>query len=269
MSTDTVPSGISSSEVPGRVPGDRHPFPIWPVYGLILPAFVAIWSGWVGLGQMAGFGPVQLFPGISTFTLNTAITLPIGMETYAAFALGVWLSGRVPVRARAFAKRSVIWSLAVGAGGQVVYHLLAAAHAGRAPWPITMLVACLPVAVLGMGAALAHLIRSGEDVPEQPSEDVPAQAPQVPEPPADVPEQAEPYWNPFPELTATTLADAPVSPAPSGTKRRTSQELVLAADALALSEPDLNQVEIASRLGISDSRLRQARRAVRNGDPGE
>lgn len=265
MSTDTVPSGISSSEVPGRVSGDRHPFPIWPVYGLILPAFVAIWSGWVGLGQMAGFGPVQLFPGISTFTLNTAITLPIGMETYAAFALGVWLSGRVPARAQTFAKKSVIWSLAVGAGGQVVYHLLAAAHAGRAPWSITMLVACLPVAVLGMGAALAHLIRSGEDMPEQPTEDVPVQAPQVP----GAPEQADPYWNPFPELAATSLADVPVSPAPSGTKRWASRELVRAAEALALSEPNLNQTQIASRLGVSDSRLRQARRAVRNGDPGE
>jgi hypothetical protein len=28
----------------------------------------------------------------------------------------------------------------------------------RAPWQITTSVACLPVAVLGMGAALAHLI---------------------------------------------------------------------------------------------------------------
>ena len=32
---------------------------------------------------------------------------------------------------------------------------------GRAtPWPITALVSCLPVAVLGMGAALTHLIRT-------------------------------------------------------------------------------------------------------------
>jgi hypothetical protein len=29
-----------------------------------------------------------------------------------------------------------------------------------APWQITAAVACLPVAVLGMGAALAHLLHS-------------------------------------------------------------------------------------------------------------
>ncbi|GAA3352092.1 hypothetical protein GCM10020366_00030 [Saccharopolyspora gregorii] len=38
-------------------------------------------------------------PGIwSGFEVNTAITLPIGVETYAAYALRVWLSGRVPHR---------------------------------------------------------------------------------------------------------------------------------------------------------------------------
>ena len=43
--------------------------------------------------------------------------------------------------------------------GQVVYHLLAAAHAARAPWPVVVLVSCLPVVTLGFGAALTHLLR--------------------------------------------------------------------------------------------------------------
>ena len=48
----------------------------WPVLVLALPAFVAIWSGWVGLGKMTGFGPVQPLPGIADhFTINTAVTL--------------------------------------------------------------------------------------------------------------------------------------------------------------------------------------------------
>lgn len=133
---------------------------VWPVVLLALPAFVAIWSGWVGLGGLTGFGVVHPLPGIADgVSLNTAITLPIGVETYGAYALYVWLSGRVPARARTFAKWSAIGSLVVGALGQVAYHLLVAAGWTSAPWWITTLVSCLPVAVLGMGAALAHLVR--------------------------------------------------------------------------------------------------------------
>ncbi|MGC5029297.1 ABC transporter permease [Micromonospora sp. DT229] len=143
---------------PGK-PG--RPAVVWPVILLALPAFVAIWSGWVGLGGLTGFGVVHPLPGIADgFAINTAITLPIGVETYGAYALYVWLSGRVPDRARRFAKWSAIASLLVGALGQVAYHLLVAAGVQIAPWWITTAVACLPVAVLGMGAALAHLVRS-------------------------------------------------------------------------------------------------------------
>ncbi|MEV6367561.1 ABC transporter permease [Micromonospora musae] len=137
-----------------------RPAVVWPVVLLALPAFVAIWSGWVGLGGLTGFGVVHPLPGIwDSFSLNSAITLPIGVETYGAYALYVWLSGRVPERARRFAKWSAIASLLVGALGQVAYHLLEAAGVTSAPWWITTAVACLPVAVLGMGAALAHLVR--------------------------------------------------------------------------------------------------------------
>lgn len=133
----------------------------WPILILALPAFVAIWSGWVDLGRLTGFGVVHPLPGIADHVaLNTAITLPIGLETYAAYALSVWLSGAVPDRARAFAKWSALGSLGLGAAGQIAYHLMAAAGMGRAPWQITTIVACLPVAVLGMGAALHHLVRS-------------------------------------------------------------------------------------------------------------
>jgi hypothetical protein len=134
----------------------------WPLVLLALPAFVAIWSGWTGLGGMTGFGPVHPLPGIADhFTINSAITLPIGVESYAAYALRVWLGAGTGDRARRFARVSAIASLITGALGQLVYHLLAAADVDRAPWPVTVLVSCLPVAVLGMGAALAHLVRAG------------------------------------------------------------------------------------------------------------
>jgi hypothetical protein len=44
--------------------------------------------------------------------------------------------------------------------GQVAYHLMAQAGMTRAPWPVTTLVSCLPVLVLGMGTALAHMLRA-------------------------------------------------------------------------------------------------------------
>ncbi|MBQ1060067.1 ABC transporter permease [Micromonospora sp. C41] len=158
---------VTASGHPGTPEADkpRRRAAVWPVVLLALPAFVAIWSGWVGLGGLTGFGVVHPLPGIAdSVSLNTAITLPIGVETYGAYALYVWLSGRVPARARTFAKWSAIGSLVVGALGQVAYHLLVAAGWTSAPWWITTLVSCLPVAVLGMGAALAHLVR--EDVTE-------------------------------------------------------------------------------------------------------
>jgi hypothetical protein len=136
----------------------------WPVVLLALPAFVAIWSGWVGLGELTGFGVVHPLPGIwDGLTINSAITLPIGVETYAAYALAVWLTGTAPVGARRFAKWSAIGSLIFGGAGQVAYHLLTATGVTHAPWWITTAVACLPVAVLGMGAALAHLIHANHD----------------------------------------------------------------------------------------------------------
>ena len=138
---------------------ERKPVRSWILLLLAAPAFVAIWSGWVGLGGLTGFGVVHPLPGIwDSLSLNTAITLPIGVEAYAAYALRVWLSGGVPRRARRFAAVSAVASLILGAAGQVAYHLMTAAGITSAPWQITTLVACLPVAVLGMGAALAHLI---------------------------------------------------------------------------------------------------------------
>lgn len=155
----------------------------WPLCLIALPAAVAVWSGWVGLGQLAGFGLVHLLPGIAPrFELNSAITLPVGVEAYGAFALGAWLApGSVPERARKFARRSAIGSLALGMAGQVVFHLLAAAHASRARWPVTILVACMPVVTLGFGVALAHLLRS-EPAAEATQPAAPVPAP-VPEPP--------------------------------------------------------------------------------------
>lgn len=154
----------------------------WPIYFLAAPAAVATWSGWVGLGRMTGFGKVNPLPGIlDSFTVDTAITLPIGVEAYAAYALGAWLSATpMSTVTRKFAAISAVGSLGLGMAGQVAYHLLEVAHDAKvaalaektgqtvkavaknmpaaAPWWIVTLVSCLPVLVLGMGAALGHMI---------------------------------------------------------------------------------------------------------------
>lgn len=85
--------------------------------------------------------------------------MPVGVEAYGAYALGAWLTPGTSERARRFARISAIGSLALGGLGQVAFHLLTAEHATRAPWPVTMLVSCLPVVALAFGAALAHLLR--------------------------------------------------------------------------------------------------------------
>lgn len=135
----------------------------WPLLVLAAPASVAIWSGWVSLGEMCGFGTVHPLPGIAdAWQINSAITLPVGMEAYAAYALGVWLSPK-PIRrqARRFARWSSMVALAVGVLGQAVYHLLNAWGFRTAPMAVVVGVACLPVLVLAAGATLHHLI--GED----------------------------------------------------------------------------------------------------------
>lgn len=133
----------------------------WPVLVLAAPAFVAVWSGWVELGSMTGFGDVRPLPGIADgFVVDTAITLPIGVEMYGAYALGTWLShARLSRQTRWFAAVSAVGALLLGAAGQVAYHLLKVAGYTEAPWQITTIVACFPVLVLGMGATLAHLKR--------------------------------------------------------------------------------------------------------------
>ncbi|SDM63120.1 hypothetical protein SAMN04488074_12482 [Lentzea albidocapillata subsp. violacea] len=162
---DPVPAPVEQRETVDAVAtAPAKPVRSWPLLLLAAGAFVAIWGGWVGLGELTGFGPIRLLPGIAdSFVINSAITLPIGVEAYAAYALRVWLSGRTRSnKARRFARWSAIGSLILGAAGQVAYHLMVAAGVTTAPWWITTFVSCLPVVVLGCGAALTHLLNDDD-----------------------------------------------------------------------------------------------------------
>lgn len=243
MATTSIPApavtgGPPAGARPVAVDGPARSMPRWPLVLIALPAAVAVWSGWVGLGTLCGFGLVRPLPGIvGGFTVNTAITLPVGVEAYGAYALGAWLTPATPGTARRFARNSALGALALGMAGQVIYHLLAAAHAARAPWPVVTVVACLPVLTLGFGAALTHLLRTGHG-------HAPAiVAATVPDTPADS----------TPDTSTDTVPARPRTPARP--KRGPSTAARVAA--LRTRHPDMSAADIAARLGISDRTVRR------------
>ena len=142
---------------------DRKPWGlIIAILAISLSAFTAVWGGWVGLGRMVGFGTVNLLPGFVSdggwATIDLAITLPIGIEAYAASALYVAVAGLVRGGGRWFAGSSAGLSLALGAFGQAAYHVLDAQGRTVAPEWIVVFVSVLPVVVLGMAGVLLHLV---------------------------------------------------------------------------------------------------------------
>ena len=142
----------------------------WPLLAIGASAGTATWSGWVGLGELTGFGVVHPLPGIwDDLTINTAVTLPIGVEAYAMYALSIATSPRpLAARVRRYAWASSAAALALGMAGQVAYHVMTSHGPGRpAPWWVTALVSCLPVLVLGAASLLWHL--AGHDDPIEPS----------------------------------------------------------------------------------------------------
>lgn len=137
----------------------------WPLLVIGGSAGTATWSGWVGLGTLTGFGLVHPLPGIwDGLTINTAITLPVGVEAYAIYALSVATGSRpLPTPARRYAWASAGAALVLGMAGQIAYHLLGAAGVTRAPWWVVAVVSCLPVGVLGAASLLWHLAADAQD----------------------------------------------------------------------------------------------------------
>ena len=145
-------------------------------------------------------------PGIwSSLHLDTAVTLPVGVECYAAYALRAWLATghAISDRTRRFAKRSAICSFALGMAGQVAFHLMDQDRITRAPWAITTLVSCLPVLVLGMGTALAHMLREDAAAAGHAQAGAPGPATHVP-----------PAWSPARPIRG------PARPEPAGPDRQ-------------------------------------------------
>jgi hypothetical protein len=89
----TGPAGGETDRT-APVPGPARPIRSWPLLALAVPAAAEVWSGWVGIAQQTGFGMVSPLPGIwPSLHLDTAVSLPVGVEAYAAYALRAWLAG--------------------------------------------------------------------------------------------------------------------------------------------------------------------------------
>jgi hypothetical protein len=187
----------------------------WPLLVIGASAGTAVWSGWVGLGELVGFGVVHPLPGIAdTITINTAITLPIGVEAYAMYALSVATTTAPITRsARRFAWTSSVGALALGMAGQVAYHLMAADQLTSAPWPIVAAVSCLPVIVLGFASVLWHL--AGQ-TPHNTGTDTTTKATENPDPdPLVTPEEVTTSRRVVP-LPSTRVIDVTPSDDPPG-----------------------------------------------------
>jgi hypothetical protein len=171
-----LPDAVPAADRSGTARDHAKTMRSWPLLVLAVPAAAEVWSGWVGIAQKTGFGMVPLLPGIwSSLRLDTAVTLPVGVECYAAYALRAWLATdhAISDRTRRFARRSAVFSFALGMAGQVAFHLMDQDRITTAPWAITTLVSCLPVLVLGMGTALAHMLREDAAAADRAQTDTP------------------------------------------------------------------------------------------------
>ena len=88
-----VPARTAGPAAADRSPAAARPgrtVRSWPLLVLAAPAR-QVWSGWAGIAQKTGFGLVSPLPGIwPSLHLDTAITSPVGVEAYAAYALRAW-----------------------------------------------------------------------------------------------------------------------------------------------------------------------------------
>ena len=111
-----VPARTGGPAAADRSPAGARPgqtIRSWPLLVLAAPAAAEVWSSWVGIAQKTGFGLVSPLPGIwPALHLDTAITLPVGVEAYAAYALRAWLAREnwISDRTRRFARWSAICS---------------------------------------------------------------------------------------------------------------------------------------------------------------
>jgi hypothetical protein len=95
----------------GRSGTTRRPYGPGRSWSSPLPQQPKAWCGWVDIAQKTGFRPVPLLPIIwSSPHLDTAVTLPVGIECYAAYALRAWLAAGHAISDRTRRLARTAWS---------------------------------------------------------------------------------------------------------------------------------------------------------------
>jgi len=161
--------------------------------------------------------------------------------------------------------------------GQVAYHLMAQAGTARAPWPVTIVVSCLPVLVLGMGTALAHLLRidAAADNPPAGEAGEPA-TPRLPDRPVQdragpAPDQARPARDQDSIGETLTAAGPAARTAMSLRRDRSTQARTVsgpragrqeAAQALAIARKLTAEGKPVSRRALRDSGIKGSNAAL-------
>jgi len=139
-----------------RPPGTKRRA-MWPLYLISVGAVLAVWSGWVELGAMCGFGIEQPLYGIwNGLKLNAAISLPLSMEAYGFYAMGFWFDPDEAEGVRTYARWTTILAYSLGFAAQATYHVLAAMHMTHAPIPVVVFVSGVPVATICVAGGLLH-----------------------------------------------------------------------------------------------------------------
>lgn len=111
-----------------------------------------VWDGWIGLGHLCGFG-------------GMTPALPFGVEAYAALALRSALQPGETSQARTcrrFSWATAGAALLLGCAAQAMYHVMAAHHDKAASTLVIIVVSCLPVLAIGLGAALLHMLHAAK-----------------------------------------------------------------------------------------------------------
>jgi hypothetical protein len=214
----------------------------WPLILIGGAAGISTWSGWVGLGSLTGFGVIRPLPGIADeVSLNTAITLPIGVEAYAVYALAV-ATGTDPLteRARHYAWASAAGALGLGMLGQIAYHVMNAAGVTAAPWQVVALVSCLPVLVLGAASLLWHLAGEAAVV------EIATVA--APEPEADVATTGEIPLPREPEAPTDVAPEDATEAEPAAAKPATDAELAAVIAGVLAKKPKAGRPTIVKAL---------------------
>jgi uncharacterized protein DUF2637 len=130
---------------------------------------------------VSSFGALRGTALFAGWSRDMSPLLPIVVDTVAATASRLWLSGDTPEKVRRFARSVALGAIFVSVGGNMIYHLAEAGYLRPGVW-LTLAAGGIPPIAL---ATVAHLTALQRAVPAEvpvPAAEMISTAPEVPEP---------------------------------------------------------------------------------------